>query len=131
MREDRLLRRIHPDQFVVTPDGRRPSSAALEASTSDDAVSVYLASVLREDLGLDPAAVLDGYDRHGLMSLSVEAATQIGYQVVRDPLPTPPAANPAHALLVGLPHSRKDRKRWARRLIEHGQTQVIVDPRPA
>src|SRR5215207_4238435 len=84
---DHLYRRIPSSQAPYNPNRQRcwPSSAALLPSSGDIEVSVYLGSLL-EELGLEPAAVLEGHEDYGLITFPVAAARAAGYGVKRDPI---------------------------------------------
>jgi hypothetical protein len=109
--EERLLRRIHPNQVVPDKNGGfRPSSAAF----TDRELSVDLASKL-DELDRTQQSCLDGYDGYGLVSFTAGTARANQQLVCRDPLPD----NPAHGIVYG------DKPTRVKKQLVQGSTWIV------
>lgn len=80
--QDILWRRINEDWLIIDENtGRvRLKSMAFQDPIDGSPMSVLLADVHR-DLG----AIIECYPRHGLVSITVELARELGQRVSRDP----------------------------------------------
>jgi len=96
--DEKLWRRIQPNQLKNENGAIRPSSAAFRDKT--DEVSVHLASLTTR------AAALHGYDGFSLAELTIAFVRDLDLNVVRDPLPN----DPSHAFVCPCPTGGKAKK---------------------
>ena len=98
--DDRLFRRIPPNQLFAESDGsRRPSSANFK----DAEMSVNIESLMVEQ-GRPPEDTLTGYPGCFLTSVTAGQVRKHGQIVVKDnepPVDDEPPKDPAHGLILG------------------------------
>ena len=96
--EEKLLRRVRPDQIVWDDNEKRfrPSSGAFYDSSDGSGMSISLDSVLQE-YGHDASYALRGYGDQGLVVLTAAFVRSLKQGVIREPLPE----DPAHGEVVG------------------------------
>lgn len=98
----RILRRVHRTQVTRTNDGSdiRPDSSVYK-DRKGEPVSAYRADLIASDATAATELVLDGYDNHGVASLSAEFIRSKNLEIHEDPDPDDPACGHAHVLIVG------------------------------
>jgi hypothetical protein len=133
---ERLLRRVHRKSIVLDRNQNRwrPSSAAFD--DDDDGISVFLSSVITEQLGRPEGDALIDHPEHSLVAFT---AGQVRSDLLSPPLgvkrdPEPLSAIPhpcsaAHALMVGLvrgkPGDKQQRKPLAAKI---AREWVVANP---
>jgi hypothetical protein len=117
--DDRLLRRIRPDDVFVEPETgqRRPSSATFISKSN--IISVDLATLTT------PEKALGNYPSHILVEIDVGTVRSLGCKVVRDPQPD----NPSHALLYGSGPDGRMTKSQAREIVSRCKWVPVGDVR--
>lgn len=92
--DDRLLRRVRPNQLAIESDGRqRPSSAVFRTAE----LSVYIGSLMTEQ-GRPPEDALAEHPGEFLCSITAGQVRRYNYPVVKD---NEPPYDPAHGLVLG------------------------------
>jgi len=91
--EDRLLRRIPPNQLCMEDGKLRPSSAVFRHAE----LSVYIESMVVAQ-GRAAEDVLSNYPNEFLTALPVSEVRKFPYPIVKD---NEPPHDPAHGLVVG------------------------------
>ncbi len=92
--EDRLFRRVPPNQLLIEPDGsQRPTSAVFKHTE----LSVNIESLMIEQ-GRQPEDALVGFPGASLTSITAGDVRAHGYPIVKD---TNPPNDPAHGLVLG------------------------------
>jgi hypothetical protein len=121
LNDDRLLRRVAPNQWVNEPDGTtRPSSAVFK----DPELSVNIDSTMAAQ-GRSPNEMLNGFPGYFLTSLAPSIIRQHdaekgeSHPIVRD---LEPPNDPAHGLVLG-----KKTKSFANALV---RAQKWIEPPP-
>lgn len=131
--EDRIYRRLLPTHYV--PDGNqermRPSSAAFERRPNEAHASCYIDSLL-VDNGLQPADVLDGQERLGLVRVGVDCLRDHGRDAAPDPDTDPDKphkCDPAHGKLIEPTGVSKGelRRGWGR-VAQDSRIEILKPP---
>ena len=92
--EDRLLRRVPPNQLFTEPDGsQRPTSAVFR----HDELSVNIESLMVEQ-HRRPEDALTGFPGDSLTAITAGDVRAFGYPIVKD---IDPPNDPAHGLVLG------------------------------
>src|SRR5271165_3623011 len=114
LNDDRLFRRVRPNQLVPEPDGsQRPSSAVFKPPE----LSVNIESLMIQQ-GRPPEDALSKYPGEYLTAVTAAQVRVFGHPIIKD---TEPPNDPAHGLVLG-----KKRSSFANAMTR--QHQWIVPP---
>jgi hypothetical protein len=92
---ERLLRRIHPQQLV--PDERNAGKRRVSSGAfRDEELSIVIESTLLKS-GRQPIDLLQAYERYSLVAITAAKARSHDQSVARDPIPD----EPAHGVVFG------------------------------
>lgn len=108
--ETRLYRRVSPQFIKPEGDTFRVSSGAFQNTSGTNEMSVSLGDTL-EEIGTEPASLLDDFPGYGLVSLTAGLVRGEEQTVRRSPT----EQDPAHGDVIG-EKSGGRRKRFARQL---------------
>ena len=99
--DEELWRRVTPDQIIFdnNTQAHRPSSAAFRDHPRRDAMSVYLAGLVRES-GRTSEQLLEEYPGYGLVSFPAGVAREVGLGVTHERDVEHPEEE-AHAVVFG------------------------------
>ena len=112
MDQDRLLRRVPPQQVIREDDGTiRPSTAAFK----DEELSVNIEALMLEQKR-KPEETLVGHAEFALTSVTAGDVREFEHPVVKD---VEPPSDPAHGLVLG-----KKKDRFAKTMVRRHQWVV-------
>ena len=95
LNDDRLFRRIHPQQLV--PDERNAGKSRVSSGAfRDEELSIVIESTLSQS-GRQPADLLTAYAKHTLVAITAATARAHDQKVARDP----EADELAHGVVYG------------------------------